>query len=197
MNGEGAKERLTEVLRVLDELGIDRESRLAASVVPLLIGGETSTMAAGAQNDRGDSMHAGVPGTTQSNGPDTAIGRLSEWSGVDPLVLEDAIYEEDDQVVIQVNSDRLPSSRAGIQRALAFAYFAVMRQGFGVTDVPADHFNDLLREYGALDQNVWANLHSEMGAFGRRGDRGSYTYRLTIQGSQRARDVLRELLGAD
>lgn len=194
---EALKAGLAEALEILDELGIDRESRLAATILPFLLGSHAPPrpeLGAAGGRATAPAVAADEDSTRDS---ESGMARLSEWSGVDELVLEDAIYEQDDQIYLQVNTDRLPDTKAGVQRALGYAYLAVMRQGFDMNDVPVDHFNNLLREYGALDQNVWSNLHSETGAFSRRGDRGAYTYRLTIQGLQRARQMVREVLGAD
>lgn len=193
---EAMKAALAEALNILDEVGIDRDSRMASTAMAYLLGGPVSNRASGHDSSQGDSAPIDSRQEVGSIPDGSPVARLGQWADIDPLILEDAIYEQDDQVIVQVNPDRLPRSKAGMQRALGYAFLAVMRQGYEVTDVPADHLNELLREYDVLDQNVWKNLEAETGAFSRRGDRGSYTYRLTIQGLQRARDVLRELLGA-
>ena len=190
MNSEQVKELLDKAKQTLRDAEIDPESPLGVAAFPGVWAALGATPLEAAES-------AGPETGKSRSEADTPFAKLGTWSGLNSNLLEDAIEVQGDYVLLHIPTARLPRSKAGRQRVIAYALLATMRQGFDLHDVPVDSLNELLKHYDAFDQNIWGNLQAEGGSFNRRGNRGSRTYRLTIPGLERARDVFLELFRAD
>lgn len=188
-------------LEVMREAHIDPASDLGAAAFPVILSAllpAPTPVATGGEELSGPPIRIPRAGSDETvEAPAKPLERAAAWLNVGPARLGDLVEFDDESLVIHLASHRLPSSRAERQRVLAYAYLGLARIGLQREDVESTSLNDVIDAYGTLDQNVWANLQGATGSFGRRGQRGSYTYRLTLPGLDKAREIILEHLSAD
>ncbi|MGH8546895.1 MAG: hypothetical protein ACREX3_25435 [Gammaproteobacteria bacterium] len=190
MSESRMKDVLDQAMSALRDAGIDPESPLGVAAFPGVLQGVMADRTSSAESTSVAPSIEAMPAE-----PGSPLASLSEWSGISAGRLADFVETRDKTVVLHVPTNRLPSSTAGRQRYLAYAFLVSMRHVFQMDEVEVDDLNDLLKEYNVMDQNVWGNLSTDEGSFVRRGSRGSYRYRLTMPGRERALEVVQELFG--
>lgn len=183
MNEEGSDE-LRRAIEAVRNLGLDPQTAGGAVALAHLLGETTVSGPARAR-----------PQTppTPSDG-DRAEARLADWARTDEDRIRDLVVLSDGRVSLTLSVARLPRSKADRQRLLTLLLLAVERVGLGVDETPARRVNDVCREYSCLDQNLAMHVASRGDLVTRRGKRGSYSYRVTQPGLQRAREVFAELV---
>lgn len=131
-----------------------------------------------------------------ARGADSAVRRAADWAGVQEQALLDLVDFADDGVVPTIYHGRLPKGKSERQRVLALVKLGLDKVAYGRDELSARFVNEICDRYECLDQNLPTNLQRSDVAK-RSGSRGSYTYRLTLTGTDRARAVIRELLGIE
>ncbi|HEX3910339.1 MAG TPA: hypothetical protein VHW67_06525 [Solirubrobacteraceae bacterium] len=147
------------------------------------------------------------PPSTETEGPAAApsdqvrdlddsaspAARLARWIGTDIDRIEDVVEFTADEPLLRIPVARLPRAKAERQRSLVLLKLAVERVAYDRSDVPAGKINAMCADYACMDQNLPANVSSRGDLATRRGKRGTYFYRATQPGIQRAKALLEEL----
>ena len=130
-------------------------------------------------------------------GGDTPSTRLATWSGLEEDRLADLFEFSGERAEVRVPIRRIPSAKSDRQRVLALLKLAADRIAYGADSVDSKIVYALCADYGCADQNLPNNLQTRADLIDRRGKRGSYRYRPTQPGLQRAREIIRELAETD
>jgi hypothetical protein len=131
--------------------------------------------------------------TTTASDPGEPAKRLADWLGIDVERVEDVIEFTAEEAQLRIPAARLARAKADRQRVLVLIQLAVERIAYNRTEVRASRINATCADYGCMDQNLPNNVSSRGDLAARRGQRGSYAYRATQPGIQRARTLLQEL----
>jgi hypothetical protein len=171
----------------LRDLEVDPNSAGGAVALSFLLETQApDSPVAGGSAKQADSALGGAP-----------LERLSAWMKAEPTRVSDVIEVGDASATFKPHSSRLPRGKANRQRVLVLAQLAIARVGYEKQGLPASEVNALCSEYACLDQNLPHNVTTHGDFISRRGRRGSYVYRISEPGLQRAQEVLSELLEGD
>jgi hypothetical protein len=182
-------EALDRALESLRERDLDPESAGGAIALQFLL--EPGGQAAPSPASSPRSSAAPDPGTEASSGP---VERLSRWVNASPEQIGDLFAVGDQSLGVHVPTSRLPGSKADRQRVLALLTIAAHRIAFEHDLVPASAVNRVVDDYAALDQNLPKNVATQSHLITRRGKRGSWRYRVTQPGLDRARELIMTLI---
>ncbi|HEX8066297.1 MAG TPA: hypothetical protein VF520_07210 [Thermoleophilaceae bacterium] len=111
--------------------------------------------------------------------------------------VKDVVEFTESDVLLRLPTARLPRAKADRQRLITLLKLALDRVAFGLDEVSAHRINAACHEYACADQNLPHNVASRGDLVTRRGKRGSYVYRATQPGIERARALLVELFNDD
>jgi hypothetical protein len=181
---------LDQALREVREHGLDPESPGGAVALSYLLTGAGATpphnqVSAPVETSRG----------ANEDGDPAAV--LGAWAGVGRDEILDIFEFGDGPTGIGVSSRHLPRSKAECQRALVVLKLAAERVAFSRDAVPAGEVNNIAAHYGVLDQNLASNVAIKTNLVARRGKRGSWTYRITQPGLDRAKQVIEVLANGE
>lgn len=188
--GEAKLGRLRTALEALDQLGINRESAAAGPALEFLLGRDSPATHGEAQARRRGAV------TEPSSLGEEPVERAVAWSGLTKDVLLDVVEFGEAGVRPTIWHGRLPGSKSKRQRVLALIKLALDKFAYGIDELPASDVNEVCQAYECLDQNLPTNLQRNRIAT-RRGQRGSYTYRLSLAGEDQARQCLQGLIASE
>jgi hypothetical protein len=133
------------------------------------------------------------PAERTSDAEDPVAG-LVVWLQAAPDQITDIFDVSETDMGIHVPTPRLPRSKADKQRVLALLYIAGERVAFAREVVPASGVNRVADRYGVLDQNLPKHIASHSHLITRRGKRGSWQYRVTQPGLEKAAELIKILI---
>lgn len=181
---------LDRALRSLRERDVDPESAGGAVALQFLLEPSASPT---------EPALAPPPAPASSAGSvkadaDNPAGRLGAWAGSSPDDIFDLFDVGDGSLRVHVPTARLPRSKADRQRVLVLLAVAGHRIAFEDEVLSASVVNRVVDDYGALDQNLPKNVAGQSHLVTRRGKRGSWQYRVTQPGLDRARELIKTLI---
>ncbi|MDQ3916314.1 MAG: hypothetical protein M3323_13470 [Actinomycetota bacterium] len=182
-------ERLRDALAAVQELDIPEDSPMLAPALEFLL----KSLDQSGPDER-HVNEAGLP--TSETGSSSPLERAVTWTGVSPEALLDVVDFGTEGVIPTVYHGRLPKGKLERQRVVAVMKLSLDKVAYGASELSARQVNEVCDRYECLDQNLPGNLQKS-GLATRLGDRGSYVYRVTLAGEDRARQVLRSLTGTD
>jgi hypothetical protein len=180
---------LDDALEALRDRGIDPESAGGAVALTHLLSEAPAPSSPQAVTPTGALVPVGNAGESAT--------ALAEWGGVSRDEILDIFEFDDESIGIGLSSGRLPSSKAECQRALVVLKLAAERIAGGREVVPASEINEIVSHYGVFDQNLASNVSIKTNMVARRGKRGSWKYRITQPGLDRARIMISTLAGGE
>jgi len=187
---------LDQALKTLEERGVDPESAGGAVALGYLLAGSPTPAAPAPDVSPPAAPGTSVAANMDANRDDPAAV-LAQWSGVTSNDILDIFELGDGSLGIGLSSGRLPDSKADCQRALVVLKLAAERIAGNHDVVPASEINELADHYGVLDQNLASNVATKTNMVARRGKRGSWNYRITQPGLDRAKAMIAALAAGE
>jgi hypothetical protein len=172
---------LRRAVEAVRETGLNPDSPGGAIALEHLLG-TARAVAPASDDDIGSPPPAAIDDAAAESPPQ----RMATWAKTTPERLQDLVEFERDSGRITVSTARLPRAKADRQRVLSMLKLSLDRIGFERDATGARSVNALCDEFACADQNLPHNVTSWGDYISRRGSRGSYTYRLSQPGMERA-----------
>jgi hypothetical protein len=178
--------RIQEAKEAVEASGLDLDSPAGVATLRVLL--ERSLSVTSPSEPEASSVSDAIEGPRE---------RIASELGVEPQVLDDYMTLGDEESRPELRPRLLPRGRAEQQRRLAIIKLALDRFGYGIDEVPVRSVMEVCEYHRCRDKNLARNLESYDDYIVRRGSGSSAVFRLTREGLDFAREVLRDLLGRD
>jgi hypothetical protein len=183
------KELLREAVQAVEEAGVPEDLRVAAFEQAFAtILGPTEAL------ERPPKERTASP-TDGTDGD--RVGTLAGRLGLDPAIIEDVYYVDNDDLGLSLAPSRFDARKAPGTKQIALLV-AAGRQGGGWEEwTPLRTIREAVRDYGRLDQANFATTIKNMGhAFNLRGRGRQVEVRVTRPGFEQAAQLIRDITEA-